>query len=274
MKSRTLRTSFVRQGLVVLFAAYASVAVSAQGTATLEVVPGGSAPAGATVTVKWSGPNGRGDYVTVARRGAEPNAYLDYRFTSNGSTPVNPVSLVLPAEPGEYEIRYLLGNPRRVLAAVPYTVTKITATVEGPAMVATGASFAISWSGPNNRGDWLTIITPGSRPQAYGSYVDAAAGRVDAGTGNRSATLRAPAQPGRYELRYVQQGTHIIGTHAIEVASGAVTASTPPPLTATPLPGPALGQIASTPAASPSSTADAPLNAPASRATLPTTAVD
>jgi hypothetical protein len=255
-----------------LLAAYASVTAWAQGTATLEVVPGGSAAAGATVTVRWSGPNGRGDYITIARRGAEPNAYLDYRFTSNGSTPVNPVSLVLPAEPGEYEIRYLLGNPRRVLAAVPYAVTKITATVDGPAIVAPGASFAISWSGPNNRGDWLTIITPGARPQAYGSYVDAAAGRAETRTGNRSATLRAPAQPGRYELRYVQQGTHIIGTRAIDVAAGAATAPTPPPqLTATPLAGPALGQIAATPTTSPSSTTDAPLDAPATRSTRPTT---
>ena len=48
----------------------------AQG-ATLEITPGGSAPAGSTITVKWSGPNGPGDYITVVRRGAKPNRVGD-----------------------------------------------------------------------------------------------------------------------------------------------------------------------------------------------------
>jgi hypothetical protein len=197
----------------------------AQGSASLEVTPGGVAPAGSTVTVKWSGPNGSGDYITVVRKGAPVNEYLNYQATSNGRTPVNPVSIVLPAEPGAYEIRYLFGNPRRVLAAVPYEVKAVEATVDGPASVTPGARFAVSWMGPNNGGDWVTIVASGAAPRAYASYVDARTGRIDSKTGSHTAELRAPAEPGRYELRYVQQGRVVIGTRAIEVAAGASAAA-------------------------------------------------
>jgi hypothetical protein len=213
----------------------------AQGGATLAVAPSGSAPAGSTVTIKWTGPNSPGDYITVVRRGARPNDYLGYQATSDGRAAVNPLSIVLPAEPGAYEIRYMLGTPRSVLAAVPYEVVAVAATIDGPANVAPGATFELSWSGPNNGGDWLTIVASGAAPRAYGSYIDARIGREDARTGSRSATLRAPAQPGRYELRYVQQGRVVIGTRPIEVAAGAVSNALPPrgaPTPVAPLPEP------------------------------------
>src|SRR5262245_6268090 len=190
-------------------------------SATIEATPPSTAPAGSTVTVKWSGPNGPGDYITVTRKGSEVSAYLDYKTTSSGRSSVNPVSLVLPAETGSYEIRYVMGNPRRVLATVPYEVTAIAATIEGPASVAPDARFEVAWTGPNNGGDWVTIVAAGAAPRAYGSYVDARTGRGDDKTGRRVATLRAPAKPGQYELRYVQRGTVGIGARALEVTSAA-----------------------------------------------------
>ena len=210
-------------GMMLSFACATPCIVLAQGGATLDVTPGGRAPAGSTVTVRWSGPNGPGDYITVVRPGARPFDYLNYQHTSNGRTPVNPVSIVLPAEPGAYEIRYVVGNPRSVLAAVPYEVVAVAATIDAPATVTPGARFEISWSGPNNGGDWVTIVAAGAAPRAYGSYVDARGDRADARTASRSGTLRAPAQAGRYELRYVQQGRLVIGTRPIDVAVGAVS---------------------------------------------------
>ena len=195
-------------------------------SATIEITPSGRAAAGSTVTVKWSGPNGRGDYITVARKGSDPSAYSDYKLTSNGRTPVNPVALVLPAEPGAYEIRYVAGDSRRVLATLAYEVTAIAGTVEGPVSVAPGARFEVAWSGPNNRGDFVTIVAVGADPRAYGSYVDARLGQADAKTGRRAASLLAPTKPGRYELRYVQQASRVIGTRVIEVTASA-SASVP-----------------------------------------------
>jgi Ca-activated chloride channel family protein len=211
--------------------------LSGQG-ATIEVTPSATAPAGSTVTVKWSGPNGRGDYITVVPKGARPSDYRSYQLTSDGRTVANPVRLVLPAEPGPYEIRYVSGNPRSVRATVPYEVTAIAATVEGPVSVAPDARFEIGWSGPNNGGDWVTIVAAGAPPRAYGSYVDARTGRDDK-TGRRVATLRAPGKPGRYELRYVQQSTVVIGTRAIEVTTVPNTLATTTPPISLPSTGPA-----------------------------------
>jgi hypothetical protein len=207
----------------------------AQGV-TIEVTPAATARAGATVTVKWSGPNGPGDFITVARKGAAPSDYLDYRLTSDGRTSANPASIVMPASPGSYEIRYVRGNPRSVLATVPYEVTAIAASIEGPPSVTPGSRFDVAWSGPNDRGDWVTIVEAGAAPRAYGSYVDARAGRADGKTGLSVATLLAPTKPGRYELRYVQQGSIVIGTRAIDVTTAtSASSSTTSPLAVSPV---------------------------------------
>src|SRR5262245_31788534 len=88
--------------LLTFFALGFTGGASAQGSASLDVTPSGAAPAGSTVTVKWSGPNAPGDYITVVRKGAPAAEYLSYQSTSSGRTPVNPVSILLPAEPGAY----------------------------------------------------------------------------------------------------------------------------------------------------------------------------
>ena len=212
-----------------LLAALLTVGVTsaslAQGAATLDITPSGAAPAGTTVSVKWSGPNAPGDYITVVPKGAAPNVYKDYKTTNDGRNTVNPVSILLPAEPGAYEIRYVLSNARGVLAAVPYQVTGTVAAIDAPTRVAPGARFEISWTGPNNGSDWVTIVAPGAAPRAYGSYVDARNGRPGIKTGSRIAELRAPTEPGRYELRYVQQGTLVIGTRTIEVVAGGASSA-------------------------------------------------
>ena len=123
MAPSSLSRTVAGVGLLAPLSLCVTSATLAQGAATLEVTPSGAAPAGSTVMVKWSGPNAPGDYITVVRKGAPVFEYLGYKPTSDGRTPVNPVSIVLPAEPGAYEIRYLFSNPRRVLAVVPYEVT-------------------------------------------------------------------------------------------------------------------------------------------------------
>jgi hypothetical protein len=227
----------VRLVVVATLLAASVVARHASAQTAIDVTPPVKAAAGSTVTVKWSGPNGPGDFVTVVREGARPFDYLDYQQTSNGRTPVNPVSIVLPAEPGAYEIRYVQGTPRMVLATVPYEISAVTATLDGPASVAPEARFEVTWSGPNNWRDWVTIVAAGAATRAYGSYVDARSGRAGDTSSRRTATLRAPKEPGRYELRYVQQGTRVIGTRVIEVTgatAGAPIASAPQ-MTAVPL---------------------------------------
>ena len=58
--------------------------------------------AGASFDVRWEGPDGSRDYVTIVRADAEPGTYLNYAYTRRGS----PLSLKAPDEPGSYELRY------------------------------------------------------------------------------------------------------------------------------------------------------------------------
>ncbi|TVQ28759.1 MAG: hypothetical protein EA419_10685 [Wenzhouxiangella sp.] len=74
-------------------------------------------------------------------------------------------------------------------------LTEITASLSGPAEMTVGSSFDVEWTGPGNQRDFITIVETGAADSRYLSYSYATSGTP--------ATLRAPAQAGRYELRYV-----------------------------------------------------------------------
>jgi Ca-activated chloride channel family protein len=189
--------------------------------AALTLTPSGSAPAGSAVSVKWSGPNRPGDYVTVVKTGASVAEYLDYAETKSG----NPLEITLPVEPGAYEMRYVLGRPQRVLASAPIAAAATSASLAAPASAGAGASIAVSWNGPAQSGDWVTVVKPDAAPQAYNSYFD-----VKPGDKPGDGRLTMPLEPGDYQLRYVQGGKKVIATTPIKVV--AVVASVTGPTTA------------------------------------------
>ena len=62
---------------------------------------------------------------------------MDYKYTSVG----NPLKISAPAQPGEYEVRYILGQGDTVIATQKVTVGAVSATVTVPAQVAAGAKL-------------------------------------------------------------------------------------------------------------------------------------
>ena len=74
--------------------------------------------AGADFEVTWTGPNGPSDYLTIVPADAPEAAYLDYAYTTEGST----LTLTAPDEPGAYEIRYRTDRLGGVFASVDITV--------------------------------------------------------------------------------------------------------------------------------------------------------
>jgi von Willebrand factor type A domain len=85
-------------------------------TASVKAPP--QAVAGSTFAVNWQGPNNDRDYVTIVKKGAREGDYDNYEYTSKG----NPVKVLAPVEPGEYEVRYSTGQAYATLARAPITI--------------------------------------------------------------------------------------------------------------------------------------------------------
>jgi Ca-activated chloride channel family protein len=157
--------------------------------ATLEAAA--SVQAGSTVEVTWTGPNNRADFITIVPKDAPDKKYLKYSYTKKGS----PLTISVPDGLGAYELRYLMGQSRKVLARRDITLTAVTAKISAPAEVAVGTKFRVSWEGPGNKRDYITIVEAGAPDRKHGSYAYAGKGSP--------VTLKAPKKPGKYELRYV-----------------------------------------------------------------------
>lgn len=143
--------------------------------------------AGKTFEVKWTGPNNARDYVGI---GDAKRKYVSYVYTRNGAT----LTLTAPDAAGDYELRYFLGNGDAVVATKPIAVGAANASVSGPAQVSAGAKFSVTWQGPNNPRDFITIVKAGTAERQYDRYEYTSKGSP--------LELRAPDRAGDYELRY------------------------------------------------------------------------
>ena len=104
--------------------------------------------------------------------------------------------------------------------ATPETEVGGVATISAPASVAVGSKIDLRWTGPNNDGDWLTVISPdigdGNRTDFVPTY-----------RGDGTAKLDAPLVPGTYELRYTVNGSTTLARRKIEVTQVTATISGP-----------------------------------------------
>ncbi len=177
-----------------------------------------TAIAGAMISVDWTGPAEAGDFISVAR--ADQSAALYETSELIAGEGGGALELPAPIQAAEYEIRYVLRRPVRVLATAPLTVTPVEASVSGPATIEAGAAFEATWSGPAYPGDMVVV----ARPEASGAI---ARDRAPA-EGDPVVTLRAPGEPGAYELRYVaRQEQEILARVALEVTPAAIALEGP-----------------------------------------------
>jgi hypothetical protein len=173
--------------------------------------------AGAGIEVAWTGPNNPRDYVTIGETTPGGRKYLDYKYTNSGS----PVKLTAPDKPGNYELRYILGAGDTIIATQPITVGGVTATLSAPAQVAAGARFQVTWTGPDNARDFITLVKAGTREQTYDRYAYTSKGSP--------LELTAPDVPGAYELRYATgQSYTTLARAAITVGAVTATLTAPP----------------------------------------------
>lgn len=165
-------------------------------------------PVGATLPVTWTGPDYKGDYVAVSK--LDETGYVNYRYTRDG----DPAELVMPPEPGRYELRYYMAQGKTVLATRAITVSDVSATLDVPDTAPAGAAIPIGWTGPDYKGDYLSVSKPDDT--GYETY-----------TYTREGTpldLTMPADPGTYEVRYVMaQGKTVLASTTLEISSVSAT---------------------------------------------------
>ena len=151
----------------------------------------GSVQAGQEFAVSWSGPGYEEDYIALCLPGDDDHVHQQSNLTQRG----NPAQLRAPADPGTYELRYVMGTDNQVLAREPLVVEGVGAKVEAPEFVDMAAEFLIEWQGPNYPGDFISIALPEEMGSSYKAYEYTERGNP--------LKLRAPSDSGKYEVRYV-----------------------------------------------------------------------
>jgi Ca-activated chloride channel family protein len=172
------------------------------------------AQSGTRITVTARGPVATGHWIGFAEVGATAGMALDY---ARPTGEVSEVELRVPAEPGDYELRYVLNESERVLVSRPIKVLASSVYVRGPAEVAAGSTVEVEASGPLDGSHWIGFAPAGGAPGEYRDYT-----RPEAGT--TRYTLRAPSEPGDYELRYVlNESESVAASQPIRVTAAEVT---------------------------------------------------
>lgn len=165
-----------------------------------------TASAGETIVVEWTGPDEHRDYISMAGPDQPGGSHVNFTYTREGS----PLKLVMPPEPGDYEIRYIQRQGREVLASHPVTVEAVEASLTAPETAAAGATIVVEWTGPDYHRDYIAVAEAGADGRHYENYTYTRDGSP--------LKLEMPADPGDYEVRYIQrQGRKILASRPLKV---------------------------------------------------------
>lgn len=171
---------------------------------------------GATFKLSWTPTINKRDYVAIVPAGSDEGEFGNYQTVSNSSE----ADLRAPADPGLYELRYILNIDKRTVATRPIEVSDPQVTLQVPQTALTGADFDVSWAGTVNQQDYITIVPMGTDEGEYGDYILV---RDD----NKNA-LKAPAETGMYEVRYIlREGSKTLARATIEITAPEVSVSGP-----------------------------------------------
>jgi hypothetical protein len=185
-------------------------------TATLDAAD--TIASGDELSVTWTGPDNKQDFITLVPAGTAEGQYAVYTYTSKGS----PLTLRVPDATGDYELRYLMGSGNyRTLGRRAVSVTGTEATLDAPDSIAAGSPIEIGWQGPDNVQDFITIVPAGAAARVYEAYVYTARGNP--------AKMTVPEIAGAYEIRYLTGQTYAtLASSALTVTAVSASLDAPP----------------------------------------------
>lgn len=168
--------------------------------------------AGSPVKVDWTGPGYDRDYITIVPKSTKDGEYEKWAYARSG----NPLEVVATYTPGEAEIRYMNEQGNTVLGRQPIKIIENPITMKAPAEAVAGTKVSIEWKGPDNKGDYLTIVPKGTKDGVYqkwsythdGSPLDVIATRTS----------------GEAEIRYMNEdGNKVLARTAILITEPVIT---------------------------------------------------
>lgn len=154
--------------------------------------------AGSAVAIEWTGPNNKGDFLTIVPESADDGTYEKYAYTKVGS----PTKVTASRTAGDAEIRYMNEDGNKVLARTAITITEPVITLKAAAQAIAGESIAIEWTGPDNKGDFITIVPKSAADGTYEKYVYTKAGSP--------AAVKACEAVGPAEIRYMNEDGNVV----------------------------------------------------------------
>lgn len=181
--------------------------------------------------VQWSGPYQRDDFVTIIEKGSED-------VFRNGQTARlsegEPAVLTAPAEPGEYEVRYILTNgytlypgmQRVVQAMTPITVEDVSTTITTTSTAVGGSTVTLQIDTPGDSwgDDMVSVVEPG----AIKTNADARFGLSRIKTDDGGFDIRVPAVAGDYEVAYfLKPGDRVIAREPITITQAEASVDIP-----------------------------------------------
>ncbi|MEM8982274.1 MAG: VWD domain-containing protein [Pseudomonadota bacterium] len=152
-----------------------------------------AAEVGSQIAVRWTGPGNKNDFISLARADEPGGRYESWVSVGAAGAAV---SLTAPSAPGEYEVRYVLYEDRQIIARRPVTVVGTAATLDAPAAAEAGTKIAVRWTGPSNKGDFISFARPDQPGGQYETWSDLS-------RDGAPVSLNVPTTPGEYEIRYV-----------------------------------------------------------------------
>jgi hypothetical protein len=184
-------------------------------TPTITASPTTVSPNG-SLTVSWSVGIAYGtDWIALYQTGTN-NVVWSTVVAGQSS---GAISLSAPAQPGQYQFRYLPqdGNTASAQSAI-VTVVPYTLTVSSPTVTA-GVQITVSWTALSGASgaDTIVLSAAGSSAALWSQSTGGAA----AG----SFTIAAPQQTGQYVFRYLQNGSAQILTAGLTVGSAPTQAT-------------------------------------------------
>ena len=170
------------------------------------------ANAGYSVAVDWKGPDVAYDAIVLVELGSSQS--ISETHTNLG----NPAMVQMPAEPGIYELRYVLNEDRKVLASRQISVVEGPTKLVAPAEAGVGYFVNVDWIGPDAEYDFIAVAEVGAS-----QYIN----KTDTKLGN-PAKVQMPSTQGSYELRYVlHNGSTMLATRPITVFSEGISIDAP-----------------------------------------------